>query len=388
MREGKQFSAKRGEHINMRGHHVSSPERQHRRPGQRRRQSAPSRFNPLLNATPKSEEPKEYRYYVLWKPYGVNDKCEDAKSAKAWKACVPIEGLFPVGYIDASSEGLLLLTDNPRFRFGLNHSKCQESRIFLAQVELGEDESMVSDEALDAIAEGVTLSDGKTLPMEAEVIEDPDIPERSLPVKEDKNTCWLAITCQEGWSRHIRRVTAALGYPTLRLVQWSLGSVSLYGMVEGQLRELQHQEMRWVHSVLDRTPAPLTPAERRQFQATQRRNNARRKPQRFTTRPQEYLNHEDRTRSEERIRPERRSSEGRPNGQRHQGHGRAEATSERQAGRRPSSGARPHSGNPKSRHSQGQSTKGHGAKGQGSASPRGPQRKSTRGKGQGMRSHR
>ena len=261
MREGKHFDSKRGERRNMRGRHISTPERRRRLPDTK------PQFRQMRGKAPHSEsEEKEYRYYVLWKPYGVAARDEDLVNARPLKSCVPVEGVSPVGFLDAGSEGVLLLTDNPRFRYGLNHAKCQEMRIFLAQVALDDNEEMVSDQALDAMAEGVVLNEGRTLPLEVDVIEDPQLPERSLPVKEDKNTCWLAITCTEGWSRHIRRITAALGYPTLRLVQWAVGPISLYEMTEGQLRELRQREMHWVRSVLERTPQPLTSAEHRRYQ--------------------------------------------------------------------------------------------------------------------------
>ncbi|MDO5296882.1 MAG: hypothetical protein Q4F00_09660 [bacterium] len=260
MREGKHLNNQRGERRNMRGHHLSSPNRRRRLP------AANLKYRQTRGKTAeKSSDDKEYRYFALWKPYGIAAKSDEVKNARPLSSFVPIEGLFPVGFLDADSEGLLLLTDNPRFRYGINHAKCQEMRIFLAQVELKAHEEMVSDSALDAMAEGVVLSDGKTLPLEVDVIETPELPERSLPVKQSKNTCWLAITCTEGWSKHIRRVTAALGYPTLRLVQWAMGPISLYEMTEGQLRELRQRELHWVNSVLERTPMPLTAAERSRY---------------------------------------------------------------------------------------------------------------------------
>lgn len=271
MKKGKQMDSKRGERPNMRRPLAGSSERQHQTT------ASNLKYRQVRSSVgAKSDDDTVYHYYVLWKPYGVAAKDEDTKNAKSLKSFVPIENVYPIGYLDAMSEGLLLLTDNPRFRYGLNHSKCTEQRIFLAQVELPEGEDMVSDEALDKFAEGVVLSDGKTMPIEVEVIEEPDIPERNRPMKEGKNTCWLAMTCAEGWSRHIRRITAALGYPTLRLVQWSLGSVSLYEMIPGQLRELNYREMHWVKSVIDRVPKPMSPAEKRIFQSV-RSNGARNK---------------------------------------------------------------------------------------------------------------
>ncbi|MBQ7567359.1 hypothetical protein IJT17_00970 [bacterium] len=261
MKEGKRSDHKRGEHLNMRGRHINSPERLHRHP------ASPPRFRqmPGGRVAERTAEEKEYRYFVLWKPYGVATRNDDIINARPLASCVPVEGIYPIGFLDSQSEGVLLLTDNPRFRYGLNHARSQEMRIFLAQVELHEDEDIISEEALDLMAEGVTLSNEKTMPIEVDVIEDPRLPERSLPVRRNKPTCWLAITCTEGWSRHIRRITAAVGYPTLRLVQWAIGPVSLYEMTEGQLRELNQQEMRWVRGVLERTPMPLNSRERSSF---------------------------------------------------------------------------------------------------------------------------
>lgn len=260
----------RGEHRNMRGTHISNSERQHRQPSRVRgttpKSSRPSRSARVAQNSKTVSEPVVNSFYALWKPYGIVARYEGGRSKKTLDRLAPIEGLLPVGYIDTATEGLLLLTNNTRFRYGLNHSKSIEQRLFLAQVKLPDGVDDIDDGALAALNLGVVLSDGKTLPMDVEVIESPDLPERPLPLPEGIRTCWLSITCSEGWSKHIRRVTAAVGYPTIRLVQWALGPVSLYQMAPGQMRELSHEEKRWAKSVIERTPAPQNPAERRVMQ--------------------------------------------------------------------------------------------------------------------------
>ncbi len=421
MNTGNNKPPRRGEHANMRGHFMSSPDRQRRQPANHLKYRYMKASEPVVPS-----EEKVYRYYALWKPYGVSSRFGETKNALALEAYVPIDDVFPIGYLDTNSEGLLLLTDNPRFRYGLNHTKSLEQRIFLAQVALPaspclededdeedeaeddtseaqsaeadanddaereddgssasaeasgdgddeaytdeediddedydddeDDEDTISAEALKALREGVLLSDGRTMPMEVDVIADPCLPERSLPVKEGVRTCWLSIACAEGWSRHIRRVTAAVGYPTLRLVQWALGPASLFEMCQGQLREFNYREMQWVNSVLERSPEPLTAAERKRFQNGRSSGQRQRahfkstaKPERWAVKQSPNSDYEESESAEKRRERSKRSRHERPNnfgkrpGSRHHAQG-EQQPSRRNGAERPgqsSTGGRP-----------------------------------------------
>lgn len=199
------------------------------------------------------EENIVYHYYAFWKPYGVGVRFDGGNSSMSLGRYVQVGNVYPVGLMDSEAEGLLLLTDNPRFRYGLGHVKCREQRIFLAQVE-----NIPTQEVFRCLKEGVLLNDLVAQGIDASIIEEPNIPERSVPIRERRNipTCWLELDTIEGWTRHIRRVTAALGYPTLRLVQWAMGPCSLVDMEPGQLRELRPDELRWVDKVIDNAPSP------------------------------------------------------------------------------------------------------------------------------------
>lgn len=199
------------------------------------------------------EENIVYHYYAFWKPYGVGVRFDGGNSPMSLSRYVQVGNVYPVGLMDSEAEGLLLLTDNPRFRYGLGHVKCREQRIFLAQVE-----NIPTKEVFHCLKDGVLLNDLVAQGIDASIIDEPNIPERPVPIRERRNipTCWLELDTVEGWTRHIRRVTAALGYPTLRLVQWAMGPCSLMDMEPGQLRELRPDELRWVDKVIDNAPSP------------------------------------------------------------------------------------------------------------------------------------
>lgn len=144
-------------------------------------------------------------------------------------------GVYPAGRLDHDSEGLLLLTDDGRLQARITDPRYKAPKTYLVQVEGEPDEA-----ALEALRRGVRLKDGMTLPAKAERIAPPDLWPRNPPVRFRKTVpdCWISLTIHEGRNRQVRRMTAAVGHPTLRLVRWRVGEWSLDGLAQGESREV------------------------------------------------------------------------------------------------------------------------------------------------------
>ncbi len=149
---------------------------------------------------------------------------------------IDVPGVYPAGRLDRDSEGLLLLTDDGRLQARIADPKFKLPKTYLVQVEGIPDAA-----ALDRLAKGVTLNDGPTLPAHVEAVDDPQLWPRDPPVRFRKTVpdSWLRITIREGRNRQVRRMTAAVGHPTLRLVRWSIGEWQLDGLQPGQFREVE-----------------------------------------------------------------------------------------------------------------------------------------------------
>ncbi len=180
------------------------------------------------------------RVYRFWKPYGVLTKFTDAENRPTLADYVRIPKVYAAGRLDLDSEGLLLLTDFGALSHRLTDPSFAHPRSYWAQVERVPDEA-----ALRRLREGIDLRDGRTRPAQVELLaEPPDLPERPVPIRFRKNvpTAWLALTLTEGKNRQVRRMTAAVGYPTLRLVRWSIGAITLAGLAPGTLLPLTPAE--------------------------------------------------------------------------------------------------------------------------------------------------
>jgi 23S rRNA pseudouridine2457 synthase len=174
---------------------------------------------------------------ALNKPYGV--LCQfspdpGAPDRPTLASYVHVPGVYPAGRLDLDSEGLLLLTDDGRLQARIADPRFKLAKIYLVQVEGEPDEA-----ALNALRSGVRLKDGMTLPAEAERIDPPDLWPRDPPVRFRKTVpdSWLRLTIREGKNRQVRRMTAAVGHPTLRLVRWAIGDWTLDGLAPGEWRE-------------------------------------------------------------------------------------------------------------------------------------------------------
>lgn len=197
------------------------------------------------------------RAIKLFKPFGALCQFTDREGRDTLANYVPVPGVYAAGRLDRDSEGLLLLTDDGPLAHRLTDPKFGHPRVYLAQVERVPDL-----EALEALRRGVNLSDGPTRPAEAELLaEPPNLPDRPVPIRFRKNvpTSWIRLTLREGRNRQVRRMTAAVGFPTLRLVRWSIGPITLEGLAPGHWRDLSPEE----NQALRALAAPKQPRGRR-----------------------------------------------------------------------------------------------------------------------------
>jgi 23S rRNA pseudouridine2457 synthase len=183
-----------------------------------------------------------FTYIKLFKPFDVLTQFTDESGRATLKDYVPIPGVYPVGRLDRDSEGLLILTDDGPLAHRLTDPRHDHPKTYLAQVEKVPDQT-----ALASLRRGIRLSDGPTKPVEVELLEsEPELPERSVPIRFRKNvpTAWLRLVLREGRNRQVRRMTAAVGFPTLRLVRIGVGPIGLDDLQPGEWRELTDQEKR------------------------------------------------------------------------------------------------------------------------------------------------
>lgn len=169
------------------------------------------------------------------KPYGVLCQFTDEGSGRPTLAqYVEIPGVYPAGRLDLDSEGLLLLTDDGRLQARIADPEFKLPKTYLVQVE-GE----IAEASLAALRQGVRLKDGMTRPAEAERVAPPALWPRDPPVRFRKTVpdCWIRLTIREGRNRQVRRMTAAVGHPTLRLVRWRIGDWTLDGIAPGEFRQ-------------------------------------------------------------------------------------------------------------------------------------------------------
>lgn len=171
------------------------------------------------------------------KPYDVLCQFTDEGSGRPTLAdFIRVPGVYPAGRLDRDSEGLLLLTDDGRLQARIADPRFKLPKSYLVQVE-----GDVTDAALASLRQGVLLKDGMTRPAEAERIAAPTLWPRDPPVRFRKTVpdCWIRLTIREGRNRQVRRMTAAIGHPTLRLVRWSIGDWTLDGVAPGECREVE-----------------------------------------------------------------------------------------------------------------------------------------------------
>lgn len=192
-----------------------------------------------------------FHYIQFYKPYQVLSQFSPDPGKKTLADCfddLPTD-VYPVGRLDYDSEGLLLLTNDKKWNGLLLNPDHRHERCYYVEVE-GE----ISQQAMRLLENGVNIRiDGKaykTRRARVRLLEEaPDLPERNPPVRFRKNipTSWVALTLHEGKNRQVRRMTAAVGFPTLRLVRYSMGSLHIGGMQSGEWKRLSAEE--WMQSL-------------------------------------------------------------------------------------------------------------------------------------------
>lgn len=177
------------------------------------------------------------RVVILNKPYAMLSQYSHEGTERATlKDIFPTDHLYPAGRLDFDSEGLLLLTDNGKLQHLISHPKFKQPKTYWAQVE-----GQITEQALQQLRSGVTLNDGPTLPALTEAINEPEqLWPRTPPIRYRANipTSWIALTITEGRNRQVRRMTAAVGFPTLRLIRAQIGAWHLDDLQPGQFIDL------------------------------------------------------------------------------------------------------------------------------------------------------
>jgi len=172
---------------------------------------------------------------ALHKPYGVLSQFTDAEGRATLADYVPVPAVYPCGRLDRDSEGLLLLTDDGGLQHRLSHPRHGKEKGYWVLVE-----RVPNAAALDALEKGVEIKGGRTLPARARLIDPPPVAPRDPPVRVRKTVQdqWLELWIQEGMNRQVRRMTAAVGHPTLRLIRFAIGEYRLGSLPLGAWSEV------------------------------------------------------------------------------------------------------------------------------------------------------
>jgi 23S rRNA pseudouridine2457 synthase len=175
------------------------------------------------------------RLLLFNKPYGVLTQFTDSDGRVTLASFIDVHGVYPAGRLDRDSEGLLLLTDDGRLQHRLSDPRHKLPKVYWTQVEGKPD-----DAALDRLRRGILLDGVRTRPAKAQRIPEPALWPRDPPIRfrKDIPTSWLELELTEGRNRQVRRMTAAVGYPTLRLVRYAVGPHTLAGIAPGEWREV------------------------------------------------------------------------------------------------------------------------------------------------------
>lgn len=180
-----------------------------------------------------------YRYLKFFKPFEVLCQFTDSEGRRTLKDFIPVPGVYTAGRLDYRSEGLLLLTNDGLLIQRLTDPRFEHPKTYLAQVE-----GVLNEQAIRKLQEQIVLPGVQTHYARAERISEPTLPVRPVPVRNYHPTSWLSITLYEGKKHQVRRMTAAIGFPCLRLIRVAMGTISLDDMQPGNWRELSQKEIK------------------------------------------------------------------------------------------------------------------------------------------------
>jgi 23S rRNA pseudouridine2457 synthase len=189
-----------------------------------------------------------FRYILFNKPFNVLSQftsddpgIHNQTPQRTLAGYISLKGVYPVGRLDRDSEGLLLLTDDGPLQHRLTDPRYGHPRTYWVQVE-----GVITPEALRQLERGVTIQEYRTLPAKAQLLPEPAVPPRDPPIRYRKNipTSWVELTLREGRNRQVRRMTAAVGFPTLRLMRVAIGELRMQDLPPGEWRELEPAELK------------------------------------------------------------------------------------------------------------------------------------------------
>ena len=187
-------------------------------------------------------EKHRHKYILLNKPYGVLPQFTDKLGRPTLKDFIPFPNIYPIGRLDFDSEGLMLLTDDGQLNHYLSSPKNKQPKTYWVQIE-----GLPDEKSLVALRKGVVIEGRKTLPSKVKNISEPkNLWPRFKPIRFRKNipTSWLEITLFEGRNRQVRKMTAAIGSPCLRLIRISIGSLELGELKPGESKEIKRAEIK------------------------------------------------------------------------------------------------------------------------------------------------
>lgn len=186
-----------------------------------------------------------HRYLLFHKPFDVlsqfTDNSPPSEQRKTLKDYIPVADVYPVGRLDHDSEGLMLLTNHGQLQHRLSDPKFEHPRTYWVQVE-----RVPTDALLQPLRQGIQIQHYQTRPAKVSLLtQEPNLPPRNPPIRFRKNvpTAWLELTLIEGHNRQVRRMTAAIGFPTLRLVRVAIGQLRLDTLQPGEWRDLTQTEL-------------------------------------------------------------------------------------------------------------------------------------------------
>lgn len=191
------------------------------------------------------------RAIAFSKPYGVLPCFTDPEGRPTWADYIDLPGVYAASRLDLDSEGLLLLTSDGRLAHYITDPQHKLSKLYLPQIE-----RIPNEEALEQLRKGVVLNGKKTKPTEVRLLpDDPQLWDRSVPIRFRRNvlTVWVEITLHEELNRQVRRMTTAVGHPTLRLVRVAIGRIVLGGLQPSECRDLTSSEIEQIYSAVRRS---------------------------------------------------------------------------------------------------------------------------------------